>query len=123
MASVGSSVAAGEPVRHEKIPRAQRRESAAAHHSRDAADKGASASIASITDFLNNLSDGAKNPKANMNAMRALVQAKQSQSEAASSDANVVLLRSGDVRPIFCRSHVAQLTLHRSLLRLRTISA
>jgi hypothetical protein len=100
MASVGSTVAVGEPVRNEKIPRAQQRSASiegVAQQLRDASERGSSASITSINNFLRNLSEGAKNPKMNMNAMRVLIESRQAQPETASVDENAVLLRSGDV--------------------------
>jgi hypothetical protein len=102
MASVGSTVAIGEPVRNEKIPRAQQRSHSAAiegvaQQLRDASERGSSASITSINNFLRNLSEGAKNPKTNMNAMRVLIESRQAQPETASVVENAVLLRSGDV--------------------------
>jgi hypothetical protein len=105
MAARGISVPAGDPVRNEKIPRTQQRSAAnesVAMQLREAAEKGSSASIVSISNFLKNLSEGSKNPKTNMNAMRQLIETRHARSDSKSSaiscNEDVVLLRSGDVR-------------------------
>jgi hypothetical protein len=109
MESVGSSIVSNEPVRNEKIPRAQQRALAAdgvAQQLRDAAERGASASIASISNFLTNLSDSAKNPKTNMNAMLTLIQTRQTRAQTTPSDENAVLLRSSNVWSISYRQKI-----------------
>ncbi len=105
MAARDVSVPAGDPVRNEKIPRTQQRSAAnesIAMQLREAAEKGSSASIVSISNFLKNLSEGSKNPKTNMNAMRQLIETRQTRSDSKSStiscNEDVVLLRSSDVR-------------------------
>ena len=102
---VDCPAAAWRPVRNEKIPRSQQRSAikeGVAMQLQDAAERGSAASILSISNFLKNISDGAKNPKANLNAMRVLVQTKQARPDAAlgaiGGGEDVVLLRSGDVR-------------------------
>ncbi len=111
MATVVCSAAAGDPVRNEKIPRSQQRSAikeGVAMQLQDAAERGSAASILSISNFLKNISDGAKNPKTNLNAMRVLVQTRQARPDAASGAVgggeDVVLLRSGDVS-LACRMH------------------
>ena len=103
----GASVATGEPVRNEKIPRSQQRSEVVEHISRqlqDAAEQGAAGPISSISNFLNHLSDGPKNPKTNMNAMRLLIETRCARAGAPAAavghQEDAVLLRSSDVR--FC---------------------
>ena len=103
----GASIATGEPVRNEKIPRSQQRSEVVEHISRqlqDAAEQGAAGPIISISNFLNHLSDGPKNPKTNMNAMRLLIETRCARAGAPAAavghQEDAVLLRSSDVR--FC---------------------
>jgi hypothetical protein len=108
MTSAGSSIATGEPVRNDKIPRSQQRSEVMEHISRqlqDAAEKGAAGPIVSISNFLDHLRQGPKNPKTNMNAMRLLIETRCARANAASTLAgavghqeDAVLLRSSDVR-------------------------
>jgi hypothetical protein len=104
MASGGPPVATGQPIRNEKIPKSQQRSvilESVACQLRDAAQVGASASIASICNFLNKISDGTRNPRTNMNAMRNLV---DSAVGFPGPDEDAVLFRSGDVRACFPRN-------------------
>jgi hypothetical protein len=99
----GASIATGEPVRNEKIPRSQQRSEVVEHISRqlqDAAEQGAAGPITSISNFLNHISDGPKNPKTNMNAMRVLIEKRCAPAAAVGNQEDAVLLRSSDVR--FC---------------------
>jgi hypothetical protein len=120
MASGPLSLAVGEPIRNEKIPKSQQRSAvlqSVAPQLRDAAERGAAAPIASISDFLSSLSEGAKNPKANMNAMRLLIETRQTRPKDAQSpasaardaarDEDAVLFRSGDVRFVCPIIHVS----------------
>jgi hypothetical protein len=99
----GASIATGEPVRNEKIPRSQQRSEVVEHISRqlqDAAEQGAAGPIISISNFLNHISGGPKNPKTNMNAMRLLIEKRCAPAAAVGNQEDAVLLRSSDVR--FC---------------------